>query len=180
MKKLIFLFLLIPFLSFAQEIDPWDQLENFVNQGLEALDQSDENLQQIQEKIDSLTANNKEQELLLLRSQEIVDNLKKSLEESQANLDKAGTDIIEIDDINQRIADLALEISKENERLLKQRKLAPFASLGGISLGVGSAIMMMDGIQKGPDGIHQTTIGAALIGIDIAVWSLGYWVFSWW
>jgi hypothetical protein len=113
-----------------------------------------------------------------MQSQELLTSLKNSLQETQSNLNKAGEDILAINDTNQQIISLSESILRDNERLLRQQKLSPYVTIGGITLSAGGGSLMTYGLLN--DNSTALYTGAALIGIPILVYSVGHWLFQWW
>jgi hypothetical protein len=178
MKKFIILFLFITSISFSQEIEnPWQSIKDAVNMGLESLEITDENIQNLEIQINNLTAENSEQEELLRQSQILLTSLKESLKESQDNLNKASDDILSINETNQQIISLSESILKDNERYLKQIKLSPYITFGSIGLSFAGGGLITYGILK--ENNTALITGATVTGGIILIYSLGHYLFQW-
>lgn len=158
--------------------NPWDSLREWIDYGKQGLQESSESLETLEQQLNLLKVETSEQKSLLMQSQELLTSLKNSLQETQSNLNKAGEDILAINDTNQQIISLSESILRDNERLLRQQKLSPYVTIGGITLSAGGGSLMTYGLLN--DNSTALYTGAALIGIPILVYSVGHWLFQWW
>jgi hypothetical protein len=155
--------------------NPWSSLRNWINEGMQGLNESAESLTMLENQLAELQAENNEQELLLRQSQELLTSLKQNLAEAQNSVD------IAIDRM-QDAESYALFIDRQNELLkldvqrFKKSALIGF-SFGGVSFGVGSPLIIA-GIQSDNKTMLWTGIG--VIGFGSIVWATGHYLFNWW
>jgi ABC-type transporter Mla subunit MlaD len=177
MKKIFLIFITASFI-YGQEIeDPWQSIKNAVNMGLESLEVTDENIQNLEIQINNLTAENEEQENLLRQSQALLSSLKESLKETQENLNKASDDILAINDTNQQIISLSESILKDNERYLRQIKISPYITFGSIGLSLAGGGLMTYGVIR--ENNTALITGASITGGIILIYSLGHYLLQW-
>jgi hypothetical protein len=175
LKKLFILLVFIPYISFAQTKDDlWTQFERQIEIVAEGIDQSTEAIENLENNIFSLTAENEEQRILVREAQELIANLKQKNEEAASN-------ILAMNEINIQIANEALEVLKDNERMLRQQKLAGPIAFGTIGLSFGGGFLMANGLNNLDNGgTNQIIAGASIAGGTILIYSLGHYLFSWW
>ena len=155
--------------------NPWQDLKNWIEEGMQGLNESAESLTMLENQLAELQAENSGQELLLRQSQELLMNLKQNLVEAQNSVD------IAIDRM-QDAESYALWIDAQNE-LLKQeaaqyRKAALIGfSFGGVSFGVGTPLII-EGIRS--DNSAMLWSGVGVVGIGSLVWTAGRYIFKWW
>lgn len=155
--------------------NPWNDLRKWISEGLEGLDVSSESLTLLENQLLELRVENSEQELLLKQSQELLMNLRQSLEEAQNNVE------IAIDRM-QDAEDYAFWIEAQNELLKRDAERYRRGSIigftiGGVSFGVGIPLLI-EGIRS--DNRTMLWTGAGTIAVGGTIWALGHFVFQWW
>jgi len=155
--------------------NPWEDLRNWINEGMRGLDESAESLTMLENQLAELRAENAAQELLLRQSRELLTYLKTKLTEAQNSVD------IAIDRM-QDAEGYALYIDAQNI-LLKQeaarlKKSAPIGFVfGGVTLGVGTPLII-EGIRADNSTMLWSGVGVTAAGS--LIWVLGHFVFGWW
>jgi len=155
--------------------NPWEDLRNWINEGMKGLDESAESLTMLESQLAELKAENAAQELLLKQSRELLTYLKQNLAEAQNSVDIA---IDRMEDAES----YALYIDAQN-LLLKQeaaryKKSAPIGFVfGGVTFGIGTPLII-EGIRADNSAMLWSGVGVTAAGS--LVWVFGHFVFGWW
>ena len=155
--------------------NPWVDLRNWINEGMQGLNESAESLTMLENQLAELRAENSEQELLLKQSQELLTYLKQNLAEAQNSVNIAIDRMQDAESYALWIDAQNILLRQEAERYRKSALIG--FTFGGVSFGIGTPLII-EGVRSDNRAMLWSGVGIAAGGS--IVWALGRFVFNWW
>ena len=155
--------------------NPWEDLRNWINEGMQGLNESAQSLTTLEKRLAELRTENAGQESLLRQSRESLTFLKLNLEEAQNSVEIA-VDRMQDAESYALWLDAQNELFKREAERFRKSALIGF-SFGGVSIGIGTPLIV-EGIQSGNKAMLWSGVGIA--GIGSLVWITGRYIFKWW
>jgi len=155
--------------------NPWEDLKNWINEGMKGLDESAGSLTMLENQLTELKAENAAQELLLKQSRELLTYLKANLAEAQNSVDVAIDRMQDAESYAQYIDAQNLLLKQEAARLKKSGTIG--FVFGGVTFGIGTPLII-EGIRADNSAMLWSGVGVTAAGS--LVWVFGHFVFGWW
>ena len=155
--------------------NPWNSLRSLINEGLEGLSESSTALKQLEEELAVLQAETSEQRLLYEESQNLLNFLKRNLEEALAAIDLSMEQTIHAEDYA-FLLDAQNSLLKEQVKRQNKSALTGF-TFGALSFGLGTPLIT-EGVRRDNKGMLLTG-GTIMFGTGLA-WLTGHYLLKLW
>jgi len=157
------------------ESDPWQDLIDLVNTGLEGLDMTDHAIDELESKIDMLTAETEDQARLLAESRAVIRDLRRQLREARESVEIA---VDRMQDAEQVGAWFVAEAERQMLQLRRTTEARKRAWIGALIVGGGFSATGAWTAHGVTSGNYTPWSAAPAVGSG-AIWLLGHLLYWW-